>query len=79
MRHPKFIKIGTNYAALHFETNTVYLVNDTPDDYKAQVIHSDYEPEYMETYTTAVEITEELFQEKFSAVVSKLHNDTPYA
>ena len=79
MKATKFIQIGNAYAALHFDTNTVFLVNDTPDDYKAQVIHSDYEPEYMETYTTAVEITEELFRDKFSEIVSKLQNNTPYA
>ena len=78
-RTPKFIKIGNTYAALHYDTNTVFIVCDEPASYKAQVIQSEREIENMESYNTAVEITVELFQEKFSAVVSKLHNDTPYA
>lgn len=78
MRTPKFIKIGNTYAALHFGTNTVYLVCDEPDYLKVHVIKSEREIENMESYNTAVEISAHLFQEKFSTVVSKLHNDTPY-
>ncbi|WP_372775628.1 hypothetical protein [Mangrovibacterium sp.] len=77
-----YLRFGKHeFFAIHHAENIVYSTCTEPDNLWVKKFDApkDYVEDYLMCIKTGKDISEELFQEKFSEVISKLHNETPYA
>ena len=81
----KFLKLGYSYCALDYDVKQVIICVDVPsgipatEELSIKIWKGKDAIDSVESMVKMEEIDEATFQEKYSDVVSRLHNETPYA